>query len=97
MIKYIFKVETTFLDKTNKLKEVKKGDIIEVTEERLQELNKAEVGRVVSAKYIEDKSEKTTTKSKDKKDKKKELVDTPSTEETAEETEKEIVEETAEK
>lgn len=68
MIKYNFKVEVSFRDKTNNLKEVKKGTVIEVTEERLQQLNAAEVGRVISAKYVEDKPEENTKKEKSKTD-----------------------------
>ena len=73
MIKYKFKVEEPFTDKyTNK--NIIKDAILEVTEERLQELNAAEVGRVISAEYVEDKDVKTpakTTKGK-KADKTKE-------------------------
>ena len=43
MIKYNFKVEVPFLDKTNKLAEVKKDAVLVVTEERLKQ-----------AKYIAD-------------------------------------------
>lgn len=87
MIKYKFKVEVPFLDKTNNLKEVKKDAILEVTEERLQQLNAAEVGRVISAVYVEDKADKTPTKPTKQKNKKDEAVATPKAEE--EETAKE--------
>ena len=61
MIKYKFKVEEPFTDKyTNK--DIIKDAILEVTEERLQELNAAEVGRVISAEYVEDKDVKTPAK-----------------------------------
>ena len=82
MIKYNFKVEVPFRDKTNNLKEVKKDAILQVTEERLQELNAAEVGRVISAEYVEEKDAKTpakTTKGK-KNDKTKEPETNPEAE-----------------
>lgn len=81
MIKYKFKVEVPFLDKTNNLKEVKKDAILEVTEERLQQLNAAEVGRVISAVYVEDKSDKTPAKPTRQKNKRDEEVETPKVEE----------------
>lgn len=62
MIKYNFKVEVPFLDKTNNKKEVKKDAILVVTEERLKELNEAKVGRVISAVYEEEKADAKTTK-----------------------------------
>lgn len=62
MIKYNFKVEVPFLDKTNNKKEVKKDAILVVTEERLKELNEAKVGRVISAVYEEEKTDTKTTK-----------------------------------
>lgn len=73
MIKYNFKVEVPFLDKTNKLAEVKKDAVLVVTEERLKQLNDAKVGRVISAEYVED---KTPTKSTKGKNKKEEVVET---------------------
>lgn len=73
MIKYNFKVEVPFLDKTNKLAEVKKDAVLVVTEERLKQLNDAKVGRVISAEYVED---KTPTKSTKEKKKKEEVVET---------------------
>ena len=73
MIKYNFKVEVPFLDKTNKLAEVKKETVLVVTEERLKQLNDAKVGRVISAEYVED---KTPTKSTKGKNKKEEVVET---------------------
>lgn len=79
MIKYKFKVEVPFLDKTNNLKAVKEDTILEVTEERLKQLNDAKVGRVISAEYVED---KTPTKPTRGKNKKEEVVET---EETAKE------------
>lgn len=89
MIKYKFKVEVPFLDKTNNLKEVKKDAILEVTEERLQQLNAAEVGRVISAEYVEDKTPTKPTKQKNKKD---EAVETPKVEEEENEKEGETTE-----
>lgn len=62
MIKYNFKVEVPFLDKTNNKKEVKKDAVLVVTEERLKELNEAKVGRVISAVYVEEKADAKTTK-----------------------------------
>lgn len=89
MIKYNFKVEVPFLDKTNNKKEVKKDAILVVTEERLKELNEAKVGRVISAVYEEEKTDiKTTKATKTKKNeeaKADEAAET--TEETAETTE----------
>lgn len=73
MIKYNFKVEVPFLDKTNKLAEEKKDAVLVVTEERLKQLNDAKVGRVISAEYVED---KTPTKSTKGKNKKEEVVET---------------------
>lgn len=73
MIKYNFKVEVPFSDKTNKLAEVKKDTVLVVTEERLKQLNDAKVGRVISAEYVED---KTPTKSTKGKNKKEEVVET---------------------
>ncbi len=64
MIKYNFKVEVSFRDKTKNKKEVKKGTVIQVTEERLKELNEAQVGRVISAEYVEDKKPIQTKKNK---------------------------------
>ena len=64
MIKYNFKVEESFRDKTNNKKEVKKDDILQVTEERLKELNEAQVGRVISAIYVEDEKEKSSKENK---------------------------------
>lgn len=64
MIKYNFKVEVPFLDKTNKLAEVKKDAVLVVTEERLKQLNDAKVGRVISAEYVEDKTPTKSTKGK---------------------------------
>lgn len=68
MIKYNFKVEVPFLDKTNKLAEVKKDAVLVVTEERLKQLNDAKVGRVISAEYVEDKTPTKSTKGKNKKE-----------------------------
>lgn len=62
MIKYNFEVEVPFLDKTNNKKEVKKDAVLVVTEERLKELNKAKVGRVISAVYEEEKADAKATK-----------------------------------
>lgn len=73
MIKYNFKVEVPFLDKTNKLAEVKKDAVLVVTEERLKQLNDAKVGRVISAEYVEDKKPTKSTKGKNKKE---EVVET---------------------
>ncbi len=67
MIKYNFKVEVPFLDKTNNKKEVKKDAVLVVTEERLKELNEAKVGRVISAVYEEEKADAKTTKATKKK------------------------------
>lgn len=84
MIKYKFKVEVPFLDKTNNLKEVKKDAILEVTEERLQQLNAAEVGRVISAEYIEDKTPAKPTRGKNKKEEVVETEETAKEEKTTE-------------
>ena len=67
MIKYNFKVEVSFRDKTNNKEEVKKDTVIQVTEERLKELNEAQVGRVISAVYVEDKKEKSSKENKEDK------------------------------
>lgn len=91
MIKYNFKVEVPFLDKTNNLKEVKKDSVLKVTEERLQELNKAEVGRVISAEYEEEKATTKVTKTKNKKD---EEITTPKSDEEKEKTEDSKTDET---
>ena len=72
MIKYNFKVEVSFRDKTNNKKEVKKDTVIQVTEERLKELNEAQVGRVISAVYVEDKKDNKSTKTKSNKEDKEE-------------------------
>lgn len=82
MIKYNFKVEVPFLDKTNNKKEVKKDAILVVTEERLKELNEAKVGRVISAVYEEEKADAKTTKAT--KTKKNEEAKTDEAEGTAE-------------
>lgn len=71
MIKYNFKVEVPFLDKTNNKKEVKKDAVLVVTEERLKELNEAKVGRVISAVYEEEKADAKTTKATKKNEKAK--------------------------
>lgn len=84
MIKYKFKVEVPFLDKTNNLKEVKKDAILEVTEERLQQLNAAEVGRVISAEYVEDKTPAKPTRGKNKKEEVVETEETAKEEKTTE-------------
>ena len=89
MIKYKFKVEVPFLDKTNNLKAVKEDTILEVTEERLKQLNDAKVGRVISAEYVED---KTPTKPTRGKNKKEEVVETEETAEVVEPKEDETVE-----
>lgn len=88
MIKYNFKVEVPFLDKTNKLAEVKKDTILVVTEERLKQLNDAKVGRVISAEYVEDKTPTKATKGKNKKE---ETVETEP-QKVEEETTEEVVE-----
>ena len=67
MIKYNFKVEVSFRDKTNNKEEVKKDTVIQETEERLKELNEAQVGRVISAVYVEDKKEKSSKENKEDK------------------------------
>lgn len=97
MIKYSFKVEVPFLDKTNNLKEIKKDTIIQVTEERLKQLNAAEVGRVISAVYEED-GEKTTrtSKTKNNKDEKVETLKEDETKEPIEDSKTEEKEESAE-
>lgn len=84
MIRYKFKVEVPFLDKTNNLKEVKKDAILEVTEERLQQLNAAEVGRVISAEYVENKTPAKPTRGKNKKEEVVEKEDTTNEGETTE-------------
>lgn len=84
MIKYNFKVEVPFLDKTNNKKEVKKDAILVVTEERLKELNEAKVGRVISAVYEEEKTDIKTTKAT--KTKKNEEAKADEVAETTEET-----------
>ena len=75
MIKYNFKVEVSFRDKTNNKKEVKKGAVIQITEERLKELNEAQVGRVVSAEYVEDEKPTQTKKAKKEENSKEEKED----------------------
>ena len=65
MIKYNFEVEQPFKDSKNNNKKVYAKQVIEVFEqERLDELNKAKVGRVISAEYIEDTDEVVKSKSK---------------------------------
>ena len=91
MIKYNFKVEESFKDKTNNKKYIKKDTILVVTEERLQELNDAKVGRVISAEYVEDKDGKTPTKNtkgrKNNKEEETEIPEGTNAEEETEETE----------
>lgn len=71
MIKYNFLVEQAFRDKENNKQERKIGDIIEnITEERVQKLNEAKVGRVINAIYIE---EKATVQKNKKQENKKEI------------------------
>lgn len=94
MIKYNFKVEVPFLDKTNNKKEVKKDAILVVTEERLKELNEAKVGRVISAVYEEEKADTKTTKAT--KTKKNEEAKADEAAETTEETAKENADKTEE-
>ncbi len=101
MIKYNFKVEVPFLDKTNNKKEVKKDAILVVTEERLKELNEAKVGRVISAVYEEEKADAKTTKAtKTKKNEEAKADEAAETTEetagTAEETAKENADKTEE-
>lgn len=84
MIKYNFKVEVPFLDKTNKLAEVKKDAILVVTEERLKQLNDAKVGRVISAEYVEDKTPAKPTRGKNKKEEVVETEETAKEEKTTE-------------
>ncbi len=95
MIKYNFKVEVPFLDKTNNKKEVKKDAVLVVTEERLKELNEAKVGRVISAVYEEEKADTKTTKAT--KTKKNEEAKADETAETTEETVEETAKENADK
>lgn len=101
MIKYNFKVEVPFLDKTNNKKEVKKDANLVVTEERLKELNEAKVGRVISAVYEEEKADAKTTKAtKTKKNEEAKADEAAETTEetagTAEETTKENADKTEE-
>ena len=101
MIKYNFKVEVPFLDKTNNKKEVKKDAILVVTEERLKELNEAKVWRVISAVYEEEKADAKTTKAtKTKKNEEAKADEAAETTEetagTAEETAKENADKTEE-
>ena len=84
MIKYKFKVEVPFLDKTNNLKAVKEDTILEVTEERLKQLNDAKVGRVISAEYVEDKTPAKPTRGKNKKEEVVEKEDATNEGETTE-------------
>lgn len=84
MIKYKFKVEVPFLDKTNNLKAVEEDTILEVTEERLKQLNNAKVGRVISAVYVEDKTPTKPTRGKNKKEEVVEKEDTTNEGETTE-------------
>lgn len=102
MIKYNFKVEVPFLDKTNNKKEVKKDAILVVTEERLKELNEAKVGRVISAVYEEEKADaktdaKTTKAAKTKKNEETKVEETAEANEgAAEEAAKENADKTEE-
>lgn len=98
MIKYNFKVEVPFLDKTNNKKEVKKDAILVVTEERLKELNEAKVGRVISAVYEEEKADAKTTKAtKTKKNEEAKTDEAAGTAEGAADKTEETAKETADK
>ena len=98
MIKYNFKVEVPFLDKTNNKKEVKKDTVLVVTEERLKELNEAKVGRVISAVYEEEKADAKTTKAtKTKKNEEAKTDEAAGTAEGAADKTEETAKETADK